>query len=255
MSTIKTKRSIISSKLFILSFLLLPNFLSAQDTLIVSKILELPETRNYYFLTSTVIFDELHFKRLFDEEYEGQIPAVDFKKFKLIGMGVCRECIEDITDIKIVIILDDIQSNYYIAGCDKVNKETCDRRQYWFLVEKGKYPEIEFTPFILPPRFDLPYFAPSVVDNQQLLDSIAPGILINQKIDFEKYLILTRTSGGDCHASYQHEVSMDTLQKALKWKVYNIYGGCRGAGFKDFVIQVPKPPEDYEIIYETELVD
>ncbi len=71
----------------------------------------------------------------------------------------------------------------------------------------------------------------------------------------KKYLVLTRTEGGDCHARYEHEISLDTLQKTLRWKVYNIYGGCRAAGIKDFVIQVPKPPEDYKIIFETELVD
>lgn len=253
MKTIGSIKRIFKQNKLLFLFLLFPFVLNAQDTLLVSKIIDLPEASNYYSV-NTVIFNEARFKWIFSSTHADSLPEIDFQKYKLLGMPICDECIENKEQILIINNLIDSEGNYHIVGCRKKDKKN-KTKQYWFLIEKGKYPEIEYTPLLLPYRYELPYYAESIIDNQQLLDSIIPDSYLNQKIDFEKYLILTRTEGGDCHARYEHEVSLDTFRKTLRWKVYNIYGGCRAAGIKDFIIQVPKPPEDYDIVFETEMVN
>lgn len=68
---------------------------------------------------------------------------------------------------------------------------------------------------------------------------------IDTKPDFSKYTAWQRTSMGDCHAIFAHELFMDTLAKKIIWVEYDYYGGCRAAKFEDVMIQFATPPAGY----------
>jgi hypothetical protein len=65
------------------------------------------------------------------------------------------------------------------------------------------------------------------------------------KVDLKKNTAWQRTSHGDCHARFSHELLMDTVNKKMIWLQHNYYGGCRGAITQEFRILFPKPPAGY----------
>src|SRR5690348_1051582 len=55
-------------------------------------------------------------------------------------------------------------------------------------------------------------------------------------IDLQKNTAWQRTSQGDCHAKFSHELLMDTVNKKMIWLEHNYYGGCRGSITQEFRI-------------------
>ena len=48
---------------------------------------------------------------------------------------------------------------------------------------------------------------------------------------------------------------LDTVNKTIIWKAYNIYGGCRAGGWRTVLLMVPVPPEGYAVKIEEVQVD
>ncbi len=103
----------------------------------------------------------------------------------------------------------------------------------------------------------LGYFkTPAIIDNDSLLtayDSLTKKNLSSFNID--SFVILQSYFGGDCHARFEHFMYLDTTQKKLVWKVYNIWGGCRAGGGRYFAFKVCKPPKGYTYEIDEVLVE
>ncbi len=69
------------------------------------------------------------------------------------------------------------------------------------------------------------------------------------KIDFTKYNVWMKHSLGDCHATFTHELMMNTKSKKITWVEHEKYGGCRAARFAEYWILFPKQADaqSYEI--------
>lgn len=119
---------------------------------------------------------------------------------------------------------------------------------------KGLIP-LEFKMLLPHERFC--FNVPWLIDNDStllLLKEKCPPAGIDS-FNINTHILLNEYFGGDCHVRFIHRVYLDTTHKAMIWKVYAIWGGCRAGGGERFVLMAPKPPVGYTIKVEEVLAD
>ncbi len=228
-----------------------------EDTIDVIQILSLPAIKEDYRILNTTILDELSYHALFNDEDVKKLPAIDFSKYKIVGAMTCSSCFSECKDTNNLRLIKNYVWDYakYHILHSRCHSGDCKYTQYWFLVARSEYPEVEFTLHLIDPEKHC-WFSDDVVDSDSAYKSVFKNCGDNSlpDIDSNKYVIMARTVMGDSKARFEHSVTIDSLTKSITWKVYNIYGGCRAGNSWEYWIQIPKPPDGYKYLFEEELV-
>jgi hypothetical protein len=96
---------------------------------------------------------------------------------------------------------------------------------------------------------------------RELQDSIRIQIIYHDcdseklpHIDFQKYTLLARkTQGGGCNVVYWRGIYKDPVNKVIKYQIRVIYSGsCAMLIHNRNWALIPKIPDDYTVIFETE---
>lgn len=123
-------------------------------------------------------------------------------------------------------------------------------------IAQGLIP-VEYAGLFLPKkRYYGAYKLPAVIDNDSLLKAYGEFTKQNlDSFDISNYIIVHGYFGGDCMVRFIHRLYTDTVNKKLKWTIYNVWGGCRAGGGKYFAFKVPRPIKGYAVEIEEILVE
>ena len=228
-----------------------------EDTIDVIQTLSLPAIKENYKILNTIILNESSYHAIFNDVDVKKLPTINFSKYKIVGAMTCQSCLSECNNknnLKLVKNYVWDYAKYHILHSQCHNGD-CKYTQYWFLVARSEYPEVEFALFPVDPEIHC-WFNDNVVDSDSAYKRIFKKCGDNSlpDIDFNKYVMMARTVMGDCKARFEHAVTIDTLSKSITWKVYNIYGGCRAANSWEYWIQIPRPPAGFKYLFEEELV-
>ncbi|MGB0521544.1 MAG: hypothetical protein ACPGJS_01225 [Flammeovirgaceae bacterium] len=205
---------------------------------------QLPKSAFRYH--STPITTDSMYHHTFKNIHKDSLPPIDFQNYYLIGKSRCAQCI------------------LFCKGSRKAcHQNNCHNSFYWLLMEKDSlraqqatYEPVShtFIPFF---RCKYPVSGPFVLQSESDFQEFIKKCpeLRNMEVDFTKECVLFRYAGGDCLASFDHEFYLNHEQKKLVWQLYNIWGGCRAGGLRQFAVKIPKVPAGYEVNYEQVFID
>lgn len=179
-----------------------------------------------------VIGSKKEFESLFPEMDPEIVKEIDFKTSHIIGMPYCPLCLNSCNRIG--------------GNC---HQGKCSTLYYWYVASDSPVKEVDY--YNLPTCESDLFFGNghNIVDNDSLYSEIRNDCLksLLPDLDFSREFILSKYSGGDCFAKYSNKIVLDTVQSKLIWKEFNVYGGCRSAGFFENHIVVPVIPSGYTI--------
>ena len=68
---------------------------------------------------------------------------------------------------------------------------------------------------------------------------------------FHQQILLQRSIQEDCLQSISHSITVDSLNKTVRWRSTLERGTCGAMNARHFVIAIRRPPPDYEILFDT----
>ena len=90
-----------------------------------------------------------------------------------------------------------------------------------------------------------------IFDNQKDLDEVITTYLAeNQKIDFNKSMVIYQVFRSDCHMRVKVFKYLNEKEKTITIKSLVLYGGCRASGRRVRLSVIDKPPKGYKLLFE-----
>lgn len=143
------------------------------------------------------------------------------------------------------------ESCRYCSSCPPENQgchaNACQFKMFHFVTNRIENVEYDLIP--------LSYLMLTDVEQGEVIDTkekFAQTLAVNPElkdmaiqVDFDKEILIYGHSGGDCHATFTHQLQYDHSQEILRWTINNTYGGCRAGGIGVFLLKTKKPKPSY----------
>jgi hypothetical protein len=90
-----------------------------------------------------------------------------------------------------------------------------------------------------------------IFDNQKDLDDVIMTYFPeNQKIDFNKYMVIYQAFSSDCHMRVKIFKYINDKEKTIIIRSLVLYGGCRASGRRTRLSVIDRPPKGYKLLFE-----
>lgn len=160
---------------------------------------------------------------LFGYTVSRQFKETDFSRYHILGEQRCNQC---------------MTTCHHEDGQTACHRNRCNLKWVWSLRENSKaFDSIAITNLIPLPEGNV----------GQRSDTV-----IRAEAGFSDWYV---TGFGDCHARFEYNLFADRWYPSIILIERNIYGGCRAAGRKEYLIRFPEQTGKKEFYKQTILVD
>lgn len=143
--------------------------------------------------------------------------------------------------------------NYHIINHeDKYFLKEFLEQENPYLQSLEKFPFLQITPL----THCLDSYTGCIIESDSLYNQLMEHCpMAYPAPDFSKQILLVTFYGGDCYLRIQHRLYFDEDELTLHVVGFNIWGGCRAAGWETCLIQIDKLEKNSTVEFYEVLID